>query len=96
MPRGGQAPQEWPEKTAHRVSEVAIEYARHVPGSVYITLPFFFITVADTRILRTHTITHKRKREELACTHVEIVVRAQKMCRWTKNVCIHTNTHTNT
>ena len=52
MPRGGQAPQEWPEKTAHRVSEVAIEYARHVPGSVYISLPFFFITVADTRILQ--------------------------------------------
>ena len=50
MPRGGQAPHEWPEKKALRVSEVAIEYARHDPASVYIFLPLVFFTVAGVLI----------------------------------------------
>ena len=50
MPRGGQAPHEWPEKKALRVSEVAIEYAGHAPASVYILLPLFLCTVAGVLV----------------------------------------------
>ena len=50
MPRGGQAPHEWPEKKALRVCEVAIEHARHAPTSVYILLPLILFTVEGVLI----------------------------------------------
>ena len=62
MPRGGQAPHEWPEKNALRVSKVAIEHARHAPASVYILLPLFLFTIAGVLItvanMRIFTVVH--------------------------------------
>ena len=62
MPRGGQAPHEWPEKKALRVSKVASEHARHAPLSVYSLLPLFLFAVAGVLTtvanMRMFTVVH--------------------------------------